>query len=63
MKIKNNSQRLFFFFEFFNPLKQNKDKIFKPKNSLKLVAKILKMGKFALKILDQNNPKGWVFIT
>ena len=39
------------FLWFFQSLKINKDKIFKPKNSWKIIAKTLKkMGKFALKI-------------
>ena len=63
MKIKNQFPKTLFFFDFFNPLKTNKDQIFKPKTLLKLVAKTLKkIGIFALEIVDQNSPKEWVFI-
>ena len=52
MKIKPIPKN-FSFLDFSNPLKQNKDQIFKPKTLLKLVAKILlKMRKFALKIVS-----------
>ena len=49
MKIKTNISNILFFFDFFNPLKTNKDQIFKPKTLLKLVVKTLKkMEIFAL---------------
>ena len=35
MKIKNQFPKTLFFFDFFNHLKINKDKIFKPKTLLK----------------------------
>ena len=54
MKIKNQFPKTLFFFEFFNPLKTNKDEIFKPKTLSKLVAKTLrKIENFALEILGE----------
>ena len=47
MKIKNQFPKTLLFFEFFQPFKTNKDKIFWYKNSFKLVAETLKkMKKF-----------------
>ena len=52
MKIKSIPKD-FLFFDFFNPLKQNKDQIFQPKTLLKTCCKILvKIENFALKILN-----------
>ena len=49
MKNKNKSQRLLFFFNFFNSLKQMKIDLLNPKTLLKLAVKILKkMEIFAL---------------
>ena len=56
MKNKNKSQRLLFFFDFFNSLKQMKIDLLNPKTLLKLAFKTLKKIKIlALKILIQNN--------
>ena len=50
MKIKP-IPKTFLYFDFFNPLKQNKDQIFKPKTLLKLAVKHL----LRLKILLSKN--------
>ena len=59
MKNKNKSQRLLFFFDFSNSLKQMKiDLLNQKKTLLKLVVKTLKKMKiFALKILVENQLK------
>ena len=59
MKNKNKSQRLLFFFDFSNSLKQMKIDFLNPKTLLKLDVKTLKkMEIFALKILDKNSSRG-----
>ena len=63
MKIKINIPNILFFFDFFNPLKQNKDQIFKPKTFLKTCCKTLvKVRNFALKKIVENQLKYRVFI-
>ena len=61
---QNQFPKTLFFFDFFNPLKQIKIKLCSSKTLEKLGAKTLrKIETFALENLDQNSPKGWVFIT
>ena len=63
MKIKNNSQRLLFFFDFSNPLKQIKMNLFNPKTLWKLIAKTLgNIGIFALQNLGEISSREGVYI-
>ena len=63
MKNKNKSQRVFFFFDFSNSLKQMKIDLLALKTFLKTGIKTLvKVRNFALEILVKNQLKYGIFI-